>query len=512
MGEMSSNKRVMKNTLMLYIRMFITMAISLFTSRVVLRTLGVSDYGIYSVVGGFVSMVGFIETMFVAATQRYMAYALGANDRNKIEKVFANSVITETSIAFVILFIAETFGLWFLNNELNIDSDRMTAANFVYQAAVFSLFIKILTIPYDSCVIAHEHMQIYAYVSILAAVLKLLIVYALLVIQYDKLITYSILLVIVSFIDCLIYIIYSRRKFEETTIKKPFKKFDKGLFKDMFMFSIWSLMGALGFSFKDQFSNMMQNIFCGTTVNAARGISNQVTNAINSFSGHFMTALNPQITKQYAANNNDQYRFLVYTGSKISFYLLSIICIPIMVNIDYILALWLTTVPKYTNIFILISLASSLIYSFSSSITSAIKAIGDIKWFEIGVTIILFLELPVAYILLKKGYEPYIAMLPVFITQPVSLFYRFYILKKKNSSFSYRVYFFSIILRALFVFSIGFIFSYYIARLMPQCFWGLIISCICSIVLYAVAIFLLGLSKKERMTVTNLISNKIFKR
>ena len=457
-------------------------------------------------------MVGFIQTMFVNATQRYMANALGTGDKERVNIVFANSVITETAIAFIILLIAETLGLWFLNAKLNIDPERMVAANFVYQAAVLTLFIRIISIPYDSCVIAHEHMQIYAYASILDAVLRLLIVWSLLIIPFDKLISYSFLLVAVAIIIRLIYVIYSKQHFEETRIKKPHKIFDKPLFKEMFMYSIWSLMGALGFSFKDQFSNIIQNIFCGTVVNAARGISNQVVSAVNQFSSNFMTALTPQITKQYAAHNEGQFQFYVYNGAKMSFYLLSIICIPVMTNVDYILGLWLTTVPKYTSIFILISLVSSLIYSFSNSITTAIKATGDIKWFEIGVTIILFTELPAAYILLKLGYEPYVAMLPVLITQPLCLLFRFYILKSKEPSFSYRKYFINIILRSLLVFALGCLISYGIVSLIPCNFFSFVFNVILSITIYATLILFLGFNNQERTWLFDFVQKQLLKR
>jgi len=502
----------MKNTLMLYFRMFITMAISLYTSRVVLQTLGVSDYGIYSVVGGFVSMVGFIQSMFVNATQRYMAYALGTGDEEQVKRVFANSIVTETIIAFVVLFIAETFGLWFLNAKLNIDPNRMVAANFVYQAAVLTLFINIISIPYNSCIIAHEHMQIYAYVSVIDAALKLVIVLALVIIPFDKLISYSLLLVAIAVTVRIIYVFYSKHHFTETKTKRPFKLFDKDLFKEMFMYSVWSLMGALGFSFKDQFSNMIQNIFCGTIVNAARGISNQVSSAVMSFSSNFLTALSPQITKQYAAKNTEQFHFLVYNGAKMSFYLLSVICVPLMANIDYVLGLWLTTVPKYTSIFIIISLLSSLIYSFSSSITTAVKATGDIKWFEIGVSVILFLELPVAYLLLKRGYEPYVAMLPVLITQPLGLIFRFYILKRKDPSFSYRKYFLGIILRSLIIFILGLFFSCLIVRFLPQNFVFFVLNVIASIAVYIALILFLGFNKEERRWLLDFVFNKMFKK
>lgn len=508
----SNNKILAKNTLMLYFRMILTVAVGLYTSRVVLQVIGVSDYGVYSVVGGFVSMVGVLSSLFVSSTQRYMAFALGKGEQRQVEKVFSNSVVIELCIAGIVFLVAETFGLWFVNNKLVIESARMVAANWVYQAAILSMVINIISIPYNSCIIAHEHMDVYAYVSIIDVLLRLGIVFLIQVIPFDKLISYSILLVVVALIIRLSYTMYCKKKFEECRTKNHFRKFDKPLFKEMFAFAGWSFLGAMGFSFKDQFSNMMQNMFFGTTVNAARGLAIKVSSIVTSFSSNFMMALNPQITKQYASGDKSQYQKLVFTGSRLSFYLLSIISIPVLINLDYLLKLWLVEVPEYTNIFIYISILSALIYSLSQGTTSAIKATGKIKAFEIGISVILLSELPIGYVLLKLGYPPYAAMLPAFLTQPVGLLYRFILLKKNDSSFSYRYYFINIVLRAFILFALGYAASKFIADLLQPSFWWFCCNTIICVLIYGALILLFGLSNNERKMVILFLKDHIRKK
>ena len=294
----SSNKRIAKNTLLLYFRMVLIIIVGLYTSRVVLNTLGVSDYGIYNVVGGIVSMLAFLNSAMVAASQRFISFELGTDDSERLKKVFCTSVSIHIVLALIIFLIAETLGLWFVNTHLNIPAERMGAANWVYQCSILTLMLTVVSVPYNSCIVAHEHMKAFAYVSILEAVLKLLVVYLLLVGAVDKLVLYAILVAAVAFVIRIIYGIYCKRHFEECTYRFVL---DRKLFKEMFAFAGWSIIGNLGFSMKDQGSNIILNLFFGTAVNAARGIAMQVNGIISNFSNNFTMALNPQITKQYAA-------------------------------------------------------------------------------------------------------------------------------------------------------------------------------------------------------------------
>lgn len=503
-----NNKRIAKNTLVLYLRMFFILAVALYTSRVVLKTLGVSDYGVYNVVGGFVSMLAYLNSVLVGSTQRFISYALGKGDRIRINATFATAKQTHFFMVLIIAVIAETFGLWFVNHQLVISPDRMVAANWVYQCSVVSLLITIISIPYNSSVVAHEHMHVYAYVSILEVVLKLVILYLLVELPGDKLRIYALLHVAISLVTILCYIVYCHRHFEECRVKPAI---DKHLFKEMISYSGWTTLGSMGFSFKDQLSNIIMNGFFGTTINAARGIAIQVNGAIVSFSTNFFMAISPQITKQYAAGNLEQSQKLVYLGARYSFLLLSLITIPIIVNINYILKLWLDTVPDYTASFLTITLLSSLLHSLTNSTTTAIQATGNIKWFQIGVSVIMLLELPAAYIILKAGYSPPYALLPVLFTYAFALVFRFFLLKKLIPSYSLKNYYIDIVFRCILIYGLCFGISYYLNKLMPEGFKGFALSVSFILILTSIIIYFLGINKNERVMFRQFVVSKMNK-
>lgn len=502
----SNNKRIAKNTLMLYLRMFLILAVSLYTSRIILKTLGVSDYGIFNVVGGFVSMLAYLNSVLVGSTQRFMSYALGKGDVDRINATFATAKQTHLYMALIILAIAETFGLWFINNHLVIAPDRMVAANWVYQCSIASLIITIISIPYNSCIVAREHMHVYAYVSILEVVLKLVILYLLVIVPGDKLIIYALLHVAISLIVRCCYTFYCRRHFVECKVKPAI---DKPLFKEMFSYAGWTALGSMGYSFKDQFSNIIMNGFFGTAINAARGIAMQANGAVVSFSTNIFMAISPQITKQYAAGNIEQSQKLVYAGARYSFLLLSMITIPVIINIDYILQIWLDTVPDYTAAFLTITLISSLIYSLTNSTTAAIQATGNIKAFQIGVSAIMLMELPAAYLILKSGFAPYYALLPVIFTNLIALVFRFYLLKRFVQSYSLKKYYIETVLRCFGLYILCFFPSYYLNKLMPVGFWGFFLSVICILCFTALVIYFFGVNKKERTLLKDFFLNKL---
>lgn len=392
----ANNKRIAKNTMLLYVRMLLTIIVGLYTSRVVLNTLGVNDYGIYNVVGGIVAMLAFLNSAMTAASQRFISFELGTQNLQKLKNVFCTSITIHITIACIIFIIAETLGLWFLNTHMNIPVDRMTAANWVYQCSILTFIITVISVPYNACIVAHEHMKAFAYISIIEVTLKLIIVYLLLILPTDKLIVYAILVLCISLIIRLIYSIYCKKNFKECTYQF---KFNKRLFKEMFAFAGWSIIGNLGFSLKDQGSNIILNLFYGTAINAARGVALQVNGIINTFSNNFIMALNPQITKQYAAGHIKESIQLVYAGCRYSFFLLSIISIPIIINLDYLLSLWLGTVPTYTVEFLYFSLIAALINSMAIPLVTAMQATGKIKTFQITICIIMLCELPLAYIM-----------------------------------------------------------------------------------------------------------------
>lgn len=500
--QSSNNKRIAKNTLLLYFRMFIMTVVGLYTSRVVLQTLGVSDYGIYNVVGGIISMMTFLNSAMVAASQRFLSYELGRDDYNRLSRVFCTSINIHATICIIALILAETVGLWFVNVKLNIPEGRMTAANWVYQASIITFIINVMSVPYNSAIVAHEKMSAFAYISILDVTLKLLIVYLLLVFSFDKLIVYSILMVCVVTIIRLCYTIYCERHFAEC--KYSFI-LDKPLFREMFSFAGWSILGNLGFSFKDQLSNIILNLFFGTTVNAARGIGIQVVSHVKTFAHSFTMALNPQITKQYAAGNLEASRKLVYAGSRYSFYLLTLISLPILINIDYILRLWLGIVPEYTNQFVIYSILISLLYALSECVTKAIQATGRIKWFQIGISVILLSELPIAWVLMEFGYPPYAVMWPSLLTYTVAIFFRFWLVRRYVEGYHFSEYFMQVVLRSLLVFVFSYVCSYYASIHLSETLIGLVISTTACVVITSIVVMTIGMFKNERqMIVTNI--------
>lgn len=503
--NISNNKRIAKNTIMLYLRMFLILFVALYTSRIVLKTLGISDYGIYNVVGGFVAMLAYLNSVLIGSTQRFMSFALGKGDQDLINSTFATANLTHLFMSLIIFIIAETFGLWFVNNHLVIDPERMIAANWVYQCSIVSLIITIISIPYNSCIVAHEHMHIYAYVSILEVILKLVILYLLVIIRGDKLIIYAILHVFISLIIRSCYTIYCRRHFCECRAKPAI---DNSLFKKMFSYASWTALGSMGFSFKDQFSNIIMNAFLGTTINAARGIATQVNGAVVSFSTNFFMAISPQITKQYAAGNISQSQRLVYDGARYSFLLLSLITIPVIVNLNYILKVWLEVVPEFTADFLIITLISSLIYSLTNSSSTAIQATGNIKLFQIGVSIIMMMELPAAYLILRSGYDPPYALLPVVFTNSFALVFRFYVLKRLVPSYNYRRYYLDTVFKCFGLFIICFVPSYYFNKVLPDGFMGFAINLFCIILFTLLIFYLFGINKNEQIILQRFVAKK----
>ena len=397
MSEEFNKSRIAKNTLFLYVRLLLTVVVGLYTSRVILDKLGVNDYGIYNVVGGIISMLSFLNSAMVASSQRFLSFELGKGDKAKLQKVFSTSVLIHAIIAFIIILLAETVGLWIVNNYLNIAQDRMFAANCIYQTSLGVFVLTIMTVPYNSCVIAHERMNMFAYTSIVEYLLKLEICYLISVTIFDRLISYGMLLLCVSIVITTIYIYYCRKYFQESRVSV---NWDKNIFKEMFSFAGWNLFGNIGSSFKEQGINIILNVFLGTKINAARGIAVQVNGLINMLASNLAMAINPQITKQYSAGNIVQSKTLVFACSKYSFFLLSLIAIPLILNIHQILNLWLVEVPEYTSEFFVIAVIVSLIYSLTGSVSTAIQATGKVRNFQIGVCIIMLLEIPLTYILL----------------------------------------------------------------------------------------------------------------
>lgn len=505
MDTQSNNKRLAQNTLLLYLRMILIIIVGLYTSRVVLQTLGIDDYGVYNVVGGIVAMLAFLNSAMTAASQRFISFELGTGNQNKLKQVFCTSVTIHLAIAGIILLLAETVGLWFLNTHMNIAADRMTAANWVYQCSILTFMTTVISVPYNACIVAHERMKAFAYISIVEVGLKLAIIYLLPILPADKLISYAILVLCVSLIIRTIYSIYCKRNFEECTYQFSF---NKKLFNEMFAFAGWSIIGNLGFALKDQGSNVVLNIFCGTTINAARGIALQVSGIINNFSNNFMMALVPQITKQYASGNVKESIRLVYNGCRYSFYLLTIISMPVMINIDYLLQLWLDTVPTYTSQFLLLALTAALINSMASPLVTALQATGHIKYFQIAICLTMLCELPLAYVVLKMQYPPYFAMIPTVIVTLIGLLVRIILLKQLVHTYSISYFITHIMIKNLLIASICFLFSYLIHKsFISNNIFTFLLTTLISFFITLFTLYILGLTRQEQVFIKNKIKN-----
>lgn len=400
----TDSKRIAKNTAFLYFRMILVMAVTLYTSRIVLEELGVNDYGIYTVVGGVIAMFSFLNNSMVSSTQRFLNYELGKGKDGRVKEVFSTSLAIHLAILLIVLVLAETVGLWFVNTQLVIPPDRMTATNIVYQAAILSFGVTIMQIPFNSAIIANEKMNVYAYISIIEVLLKLSIALSLLALPDHKLAWYGILIFAVHLIVATIYAIYSLRTYPECTLKI---RFIKNIFKDMCGFAGWNLMGSIAWLIRGQGLGIILNLFFGPVINAAKGISDQVQGAVNQFNSNFQMAMNPQITKNYAGNALADMERLAYRGIKLSSILLLALILPIALNVSTILNIWLTVVPGYTQIFIILVLIDLLVGNlFGQPLITSLMATGNIRQYQIVVSIILLLILPVSYLMLKAGMIP----------------------------------------------------------------------------------------------------------
>ena len=410
---------------MLYIRMIFVLCVSLYTSRVLLRTLGVVDYGLYNIVGGIVMMLGFFNGAIVSSTQRFFSYAIGQRDTKNLNSIFSTIVIIQIALAILILLVAESLGLWFVHTQLNIPPDRFEAALWVYHCAIVSFILSILSVPYSALIITHEDMDTYAYISISDILLKLFIIFLLPHLAFDKLKSYALLLVVVSITITAVYIVFCRIKYPYIRFIRPR---NKELFSTLLSYMGWNLWGNLAAVIMNQGVNILLNLFFGPAVNAARAISYQVNSAINQLTVNFQMAMNPQIVKSYAQGDLGYMHTLVITGAKISFFMILTLSLPIIVGTDVILGLWLGEVPKHAVLFTQLVLVLASIDSISGPLMTAAQATGKIKKYQTVVGILLILNLPVSYVALLLGAIPEVTALVSITISIIALFARLYII------------------------------------------------------------------------------------
>lgn len=502
MDSNKNNKRIARNTLMLYFRMILTMFVSLYTSRVVLNTLGVEDYGTYNVVGGAVMMFGFFNGAMSSATQRFLTFDIGRKDHVQLRKTFNATQIIHIGIALLIFIIAETLGLWFVNNKLNLPEGRMEAARWVFHFSLFSFIVTVIQAPYNALIIARERMSVFAYISILDVSLKLFIVFMLTWISFDKLKLYGILIFVVSFIVAAIYRMYTRRHFEET---KFLIVKDKSLYKTLISYSVWNLFGAISLVVKAQGVSIMLNIFFGTVINAAQGVANQVSGTVASFVSNFQMASNPQIIKSYAADDKEYMTNLVIRTSKFSFFLLFILTLPIILEIDYILKLWLKLVPDYTAIFTILILINALIDTVSGPLMAAMSATGKIRVYQLVIGGLSILILPVSYLFFKFGYPPESTFIVSISIAVVAFVFRLLFTKKQIPEFSIRQFIQEILIRNIPVILLSVLIPWLIISNMHPGFTRLILVTLTSLSISIITIYSVGLKNNERLFIKNAI-------
>ena len=495
----ANNKRIAKNTLLLYVRMLFIMAVSLYTSRVILSTLGVEDYGIYNVVGGVVAMFGFLNGSMSDATQRFITFAIGKGNQNKLKTVFSTTLQIHILIAIIIVILSETIGLWFLYNKLQIPTDRTDAAFWVLQCSIFSSVVMVLSVPYNAAIIAHEKMSAFEYISILEVVLRLVIVYLLLLFSFDKLVLYAILALAIQILIRFCYSIYCNRHFSET---KYAHVWDKKLFKEILSFAGWSLGGNFAFVLFTQGINILLNMFFGPVVNAARAISVQVQCAIAQFATNIQMAFSPQITKTFAADDLKSMHILIFRSSKFTYMLLLLIALPVCVEVETILQIWLKNVPENTAIFVQFLIVCMIIDSSAKPLMTAASATGNVRRYQTVLSLIYISIVPLSYIALKVGCEAWSVFLINALICGVTFIVRLYLVRPLIN-LSIKKYYQLVFAPCSMVTLISVTAAIGLHLLLPNSMPGVVSVILLTIIVVAISSYTIGLDKHERSIVNS---------
>lgn len=505
---MNDNRRIVKNTMFLYIRMFLIMGVSLYTSRLVLQELGVEDFGLYNVVGGIVTMFTFLNGALSGATSRYLTFELGRKDFDRLHQVFNVALLIHVFIAIIVVFLAETIGLWFLYHKMIIPEDRFQAAFWVYQISIATSVFTLTQVPYNAAIIAHENMRIYAYVGIIEVVCRLLVVYLLCMSPIDKLVFYALLLFLIQIVIMFFYRGYCLHHYEESRFKIYRKS---SLYKEIFSYAGYDLIGNISVLAQGQGINILLNMFFGPTVNAARAIAYQVQGAVTQFSNNFMTAVKPQIIKSYASGHTDDMMKLVVQSSCFSYYLMWMIAFPICLEAKYILSLWLGNYPDHTVEFIYLIMALCLIQTLKTPRTTVFHATGHIRLPNIVIGTILCAALPLAYLFLKLGLPAESVFWASNATMLISEIASILILKK-YINYSSGKYVLSVHLRCLAVTVVSFIVPYLLyERTVDESFLRLVFTCILTTFSVAFTVLLIGMDRETRKRLFSIISSKLKK-
>ncbi len=496
----SANRRMAKNTIALYIRMAIAMLVTLYTSRVVLQTLGVEDFGTYGVVGGIVVLFAFVNNTLVSSIQRFLNFELGRNNNTGVTKVFSNAFHVQLIFALIVVVLAETVGLYYLNNYVKLPNGRLFAANCVYQLSILTTVLRIIRAPFTASVVSYERMTVFAIVGIVNVILKLLIVYLLLISPIDKLISYSILSTCVSLSITLFYVYYNHKNFSLCRISRGT---DKSLLKQMLSFSGWSLLGSVAVLATYQGCDLVINYFHGVVVNAALSIANQVYAATTSFTGNFQTAFRPQITKNYAKGDLTPFLDLIFRTTRYSYFLVIICAIPLYFECAGLLRIWLNEYPNYTIEFCRYLILLCVIDAVAAPLAIAINATGIIKKYQITISAIIILNLPISIILMLCGFSPVAVIATRFFVYFIAQLYRI-IYMAKNVKMSITNYFRQSLFPCLYI-TVPICFSAYLIKLFIH---NVLISSIIMFIISVIIIIILGLNKEEKKQLSNYIKSK----
>ena len=489
-------RRIARNTLMLYVRMLFLLFVGLYTSRVVLLALGVDDFGVYNVVGGFVAMFSVLSGALSGAISRFLTFELGKGDSEKLGAVFSSSVTIQTAMALLVILLAEGLGLWFIGSGMQIAPERIGAAKIVLQLSILTFAINLISVPYNAAIIAHERMKAFAVIGIGEGLGKLGVAVAIAHFGGDRLILYAVLMCIVALLVRLCYGLFCHRNFEECRAKF---RWDGALTRRMFAFAGWHFLGSGAGVLRDHGGNILINLFSGTAVNAARGVALQLSGAVQNFATNFMTAINPQITKSYAAGDLEYTRKLVFKGARYSFFLLLLLGLPVLANLPFLMEVWLKEVPALAVEFAALALLLAMSESLSGTLITALLATGEIRNYQLIVGGITLINIPLSWLLLKLGFAPTCVMVVAIALSQVCLFARVLLLSGK-AGFKAVKFITGVWARSLGTAAVAAALPFLLAPLLHDGWAGCLESIAVCLAWTLLAVAFLGLDKDERKT------------
>lgn len=502
-----NSRRIAKNTLMLYVRMLVLMLIGFYTSRVVLGALGEEDFGVYNVVGGVVAMFTVVSGALNSAISRFITFEMGKGEGAQLRKVYSTAVLIQLFIAVIVAAVAEPVGLWFINNEMTIAPERIPAARWVLHFSVLSFVINLMSVPQMASITAHEKMSAYAYIGLMDGVLRLCVAFLILHSPIDRLVFYAALMAFAVLVVRAAYGIYCRRHFEECRFSLVF---DRGLVREMFSFAGWNFIGVSSGVLRDHGGNILVNLFFGPAMNAARGVAVQVFSALQGFVTNFMTAVNPQITKSYAAGETDYLFTLIRKSSRMSFYLLFVIALPVLFNTEYLLGIWLKEVPQGSALFVQLFLIFALSESLSNPMITAMLATGNIRNYQILVGGMQLLNVPVSYMLLRCGAQPQITVVVAIVISQICFFLRLYLLKRETG-YPMKDHIRQVYADTLIVSAVALALPFVVDRFLPEGFAGFCMSVLLCVVSAGLSVLFVGCSRGERTQMRDFMMRRLTK-